>query len=96
MALFLWEMKKIWRPVLLLVILFIGVVYYPIRPGFYLDMTDQDVIGSAELQLSIGWLKQYGSTIDRLERAELEDQLIGLKEDFAGRSQMSQGHQRPE
>ncbi len=83
MALFLWEMKKIWRPVLLLVILFIGVVYYPIRPGFYLDMTDQDVIGSAELQLSIGWLKQYGSTIDRLERAELEDQLIGLKEDFA-------------
>ena len=83
MALFLWEMKKIWRPVLLLAILFIGVVYYPIRPGFYLDMTDHDVIGSAELQLSIGWLKQYGSTIDRLERAELEDQLIELKEDFA-------------
>ena len=83
MSLLIWEVKKIWRPILLLAIILIGVVYYPIRPGFYLNMIGHDVISKAEIQLASEWLKQYGPTIDRSERAELDGQLTELKADFA-------------
>ena len=36
MALLRWELKKIWRPGLLLAIAFIGAVFSQSRTGFYL------------------------------------------------------------
>jgi len=84
MALLKWELKKIWRPGLLLAIVLIGLVFYDARPGFYLeyfwDASDRE---GAQTQLSAGWLEAYGTTIEPEERAQLDGQLEELEAEFA-------------
>ena len=84
MALLKWELKKIWRPGLLLAIALIGLVFYDARPGFYLeyfwDASDRE---GAQTQLSAGWLETYGTTIEPEERAQLDGQLEELEAEFA-------------
>ena len=84
MALMKWELKKIWRPGLLLAIALIGLVFYDARPGFYLeyfwDASDRE---GAQTQLSSGWLESYGTTIEPEERAKLDGQLEELEAEFA-------------
>lgn len=85
MALLRWELKKIWRPGLLLAIAFIGAVFYQVRTGFYLEYFNTgDNWGAAQVQLASGWLEIYGNTIEPQERPGLEDQLAELKAEFAG------------
>ena len=84
MALLKWELKKIWRPGLLLAIALIGLVFYDARPGFYLeyfwDASDRE---GAQTQLSAGWLEAYGTTMEPEERAQLDGQLEELEAEFA-------------
>lgn len=84
MALLKWELKKIWRPGLLLAIALIGLVFYDARPGFYLeyfwDASDRE---GAQTQLSSGWLESYGTTIEPEEQAKLDGQLEELEAEFA-------------
>ena len=84
MALLKWELKKIWRPGLLLAIVLIGLVFYDARPGFYLeyfwDASDRE---GAQTQLSAGWLEAYGTTMEPEERAQLDGQLEELEAEFA-------------
>ena len=55
MALLKWELKKIWRPGLLLAIVLIGLVFYDMRPGFYLEhFSDGSGPGSAQFHLAAG------------------------------------------
>lgn len=84
MALLRWELKKIWRPGLLLAIAFIGVVFYQARTGFYLEyFSTSNDRGGTQVQLASGWLERYGTTIEPEERPRLDDQLTGLEAEFA-------------
>lgn len=79
MALLKWELKKIWRPGLLLAIALIGLVFYDARPGFYLEY----FWDASNLRLSAGWLEAYGTTMEPEERAQLDGQLEELEAEFA-------------
>lgn len=84
MALLRWELKKIWRPGLLLAVALIGAIFYQVRTGFYLEYFNTgDNWGAAQVQLASGWLEIYGNTIEPEERPGLEDQLAELKAEFA-------------
>lgn len=84
MALLRWELKKIWRPGLLMAITFIGVVFYQVRTGFYLEYFNTgDNWGAARVQLASDWLETYGDTIEPEERPRLDAQLAELKGEFA-------------
>lgn len=84
MALLKWELKKIWRPGLLLAIALIGLVFYDTRPGFYLEyFWDSSDWRGAQAQLSAGWLEAYGTTMEPEERAQLDGQLEELEAEFA-------------
>lgn len=85
MALLRWELKKIWRPGLLLAIAFIGAVFSQSRTGFYLEyFSTSNDRGGTQVQLASGWLETYGNTIEPQERPGLEDQLAELEAEFAG------------
>ncbi len=84
MVLLRWELKKIWRPGLLLAIALIGVVFYQIRTGFYLEyFSTSNDRGGTQVQLASEWLERYGTTIEPEERPWLDDQLTELKAQFA-------------
>lgn len=84
MGLLKWELKKIWRPGLLLAIVLIGLVFYDIRPGFYLEyFWDSSDWKGVQTQLSSGWLEAYGTTMEPEERAQLDGQLKELEAEFA-------------
>ncbi|WP_297233949.1 hypothetical protein [uncultured Flavonifractor sp.] len=84
MALLRWELKKIWRPGLLLAIALIGVVFYQVRTGFYLEhFSTSNDRGGTQVQLASGWLERYGTTMEPEERAELDGQLEELEAEFA-------------
>ena len=77
MALLGWELRKIWRPALLAAIALIGLVFWQIRTGFYIEH-----LGSGwedEIGLTNRWLEEYGVTIEPAERAELDGQLAEAK-----------------
>ena len=60
-----WELKKIWRPGLLLAIAFIGAVFSQSRTGFYLEyFSTSNDRGGTQVQLASGWLETYGNTIE--------------------------------
>lgn len=85
MALLRWELKKIWRPGLLLAIALIGAIFYQVRTGFYLEYFNSGSSwGAAQVQLAYGWLETYGNTIEPEERPGLDEQLAELKAEFAG------------
>lgn len=84
MALLRWELKKIWRPGLLLAIAFIGAVFYQVRTGFYLEYFNTgDNWGAAQVQLAYGWLETYGNAIEPEERPGLDAQLAEMEAEFA-------------
>ena len=81
MALLGWELRKIWRPALLAAIALIGLVFWDIRTGFYIEH-----LGSSwedEIGLANRWLEEYGVTIEPAERSELDGQLAEAKEAFS-------------
>ena len=85
MALLRWELKKIWRPSLVLAIALIGAIFYQVRTGFYLEYFNRGSNwGAAQVQLAYGWLEIYGNAIEPEERPGLDDQLAELKAEFAG------------
>lgn len=84
MALLRWELKKIWRSGLLLAIALIGMVFYQVRTGFYLEYFNSgDNWGAAQVQLASGWLETYGDAIEPEERPGLDAQLAELEAEFA-------------
>lgn len=81
MALLGWELRKIWRPALLAAIALIGLVFWDIRTGFYIEH-----LGSSwedEIGLTNRWLEEYGVTIEPAERSELDGQLAEAKAAFS-------------
>ena len=81
MALLKWELKKIWRPGLLLAIALIGLVFYDARTGFYIEHFRGNGLDSA-FWLASDWLERYGVTIEPEERLELDGQRAAMVAEF--------------
>ena len=77
MALFLWELKKIWRPGILAALVLLGGMYYYLFPSFYIEYFCNGSGAQAEFDLAAGWVEKYGPTMEPDERAELDGQRDG-------------------
>lgn len=75
MTLLRWELKKIWRPGILVMLLILGAMYYYVRPSFYIRHFANGPNAQAELDFSMEWAEKYGPTMEPQERAELDEQL---------------------
>lgn len=72
--LLLQELKKIWRPGILAVLVLLGAMYYYTFPSFYIKYFCNGPTAQAEFDLTAGWVEKYGPTMDASERAELDGQ----------------------
>ena len=75
MSLFWQELKKIWRPGIFVGIVLLGLIYYYMFPSFYIEHFSNGPSAQAEFELSVGWVAQYGTTLEPEERAELDSRL---------------------
>ena len=83
MALLRWELRKIWRPGILAVILLLGAVYYWMFPQFYIEYFTNGPYAEAQFDLAGRWVEQYGPTLEPEERAQLDGQLAEELDVFA-------------
>ena len=75
MSLFWQELKKIWRPGILVGIVLLGLIYYYMFPSFYIEHFSNGAYAQDEFGLSVEWVAQYGPTLEPEERAELDSRL---------------------
>lgn len=75
MSLFWQEIKKIWRPGLLMGIVLLGLIYYYMFPSFYIEHFSNGSSAKEEFDLSVEWVTRYGPTLEPEERTEVENQL---------------------
>lgn len=75
MSLFLQELKKIWRPGILVGIILLGLIYYYMFPSFYIEHFSNGPSAQEEFNLSVKWVARYGPTLEPEERAELDSRL---------------------
>lgn len=69
------ELKKIWRPQLLIILLVLGFVFYTMFLKFHITYFPNGPYADGELRIAAQWLERYGTT---LEPAELEEAVAGL------------------
>ena len=69
------ELKKIWRPGILVGIVLLGLIYYYMFPSFYIEHFSNGPSAQDEFDLSVEWVAQYGPTLEPEERAELDSRL---------------------
>ena len=75
MTLLNWELRKIWRPGILVALLLLGAVYYWLFPQFYIEHFCNGPQAEAQFNLAADWVERYGPTLEPEERAELDGQL---------------------
>lgn len=75
MSLFWQEIKKIWRPGLLVGIVLLGLIYYYMFPSFYIKHFSNGPSAKEEFDLSVEWVTRYGPTLEPEERTEVDSQL---------------------
>ena len=75
MSLFWQEIKKIWRPGLLMGIVLLGLIYYYMFPSFYIEHFSNGPSAKEEFDLSVVWVTRYGPTLEPEERTEVDSQL---------------------
>lgn len=85
MNLFLWELRKIWRPGILAALVLLGVVYYWMFPEFYIEYFCNGPNAQANFQLASEWVAEYGPTLEPEERGALDGQLEEEIQTFAQR-----------
>ena len=85
MRLFWQEMRKIWRPGILAVIVLLGAMFYWVRPDYYREYYNGGLSGGNHeiYHLSAEWAEKYGTTMEQSEREELDLQLAEEKEIFS-------------
>lgn len=91
MTLFAQELRKIWRPGLLLALALLGLLYYYLFPSFYIRYFCNGPTAQAEFDLAAGWLAPYGTTMEQEERQELDAQLAQERTSFAQQLQAIPG-----
>ena len=85
MELFLYELKKIWHPAILVAIALLGVIYYFLFPEFYVQYFNNGDSAQASFSISADWSRKYGPTIEPEERAELDARLAEEESLFSER-----------
>ena len=75
MSLFCQELKKIWRPGILVGVILLGLIYYYMFPSFYIEHFSNGPSAQEEFRLSVEWVNRYGPTLEPEERAEVDSQL---------------------
>lgn len=83
MNLFAQELRKIWRPGVLGVLLLLGLLYYYLFPSFFIEYFCNGPTAQASFDLAAGWVEQYGPTMEPEERQQLDGQLTQEIADFA-------------
>lgn len=79
----LWEeLKKIWRPGVLGILVVLGALYYLLFPSFYVEYFCNGPTAQAEFDLAAEWLPRYGPTLEPEELPGLEAQLAREIETF--------------
>lgn len=91
MTLFAQELRKIWRPGLLLALALLGLLYYYLFPSFYIRYFCNGPTAQADFDLAAGWVETYGTTMEPEERQELDAQLSEEIAAFAQRLQAVSG-----
>ena len=76
------ELKKIWNPLLVPVLILLGVLYYFLFCVFYIEYFHNGAPTKAAFELSAGWAETYGPTLEAEERAVLDGQLHAEYERF--------------
>lgn len=78
---FLQELKKIFRPWLLLAALALGAAFYWLFIDFYMTLYPTNIGGTqgqAVLDVTAGWVEKYGPSLSPQEEAEIESELPAL------------------
>lgn len=75
------ELRKIFRPWLLLAVLALGAVFYWLFLDFYVTLYPTNIGGTdglAMLDVTAGWVEKYGPSLSPQEEAEIEAELPAL------------------
>lgn len=82
MRLLLQELRKIWRPGILAVLVLLGALYYHTFLSFEIQYFPNGIYDAAQLELAAGWAARYGPTIEPAELAGLKLQREEAAEAF--------------
>ncbi|MBR1711711.1 MAG: hypothetical protein IJ719_23285 [Clostridia bacterium] len=83
MRLLLQEIKKIWNPVIVIIIMAFGLIYYVLFSGFYIQYYVNGSDDQAVFDLTAEWSQKYGNTLEYNEYEEIAQQLEDEKLQFA-------------
>lgn len=65
------ELKKIWRPGILAVLLLLGFVFYTMYLSFYIKYFPNSPQYSGEFQVAEEWVREYGTSLEPEEETEI-------------------------
>lgn len=82
MDIILSELKKIWRPYILIILGVLGLGYYFLFSSFYVDYFYNGSEAKSDFELSYNWSKLYGNTLDLSEIKEINIELENEVEIF--------------
>ena len=68
------ELKKIWSPVMVLLLILGGLMYYIMFPKFYIDYMDTGEDNGAQYDLALQWADKYGNTLDDSECEQIAEE----------------------
>jgi len=83
MRLLLQEIKKIWNPVIVMIIMAFGLIYYVLFSSFYIQYYINGSENQAAFDLASEWSQKYENTLEYDEYEEIVRQLESEKLQFA-------------
>lgn len=76
------ELKKIWSPMAVALLILSSIMYYFVFAKIFVDMIDTGTDGSAQYELALEWSHKYGNTLDESECDEIRTELNNAKAVF--------------
>lgn len=76
------ELKKIWSPITIALLLLSSIMFYFVFAKTYIDMIEFGVDGGAQYELALEWSGKYGNTLDDTECGEIMTELNNAKAVF--------------
>lgn len=78
------EMKKIWRPGILAVLLLFGFVFYTMYLEFYIKYFPNGPEYQGIYQVAVDWVERFGTTLEPEEEAEAAGEIPALESEALG------------
>ena len=76
------ELKKIWSPMAVALLLLSSIMYYFVFAKTYIDMIEFGVDGGTQYELALEWSAKYGNTLDDSECGEIRTELTNAEAMF--------------